>query len=71
MDMKSFSIVVAVDKKFGIAKDGKLPWQLEADLKYFKEITKGNIHNNKIKARVVEGIDFNSDGIIDDIEFRE
>ena len=42
-----------------------------AFLKYFKKIAKGNIHNNKIKARVVEGIDLNSDGIIDDIEFRE
>ena len=42
-----------------------------AFLKYFKEVAKGNIHNNKIKARVVEGIDLNSDGIIDDIEFRE
>jgi len=42
-----------------------------AFLKYFKEITKGNIHNKNIKARVVEGIDLNSDGIVDDIEFRE
>ena len=42
-----------------------------AFLKYFKEIARGNIHNNKIKARVVEGIDLNSDGIVDDIEFRE
>jgi len=42
-----------------------------AFLKYFKEVSKGNIHNNKIKARVVEGIDLDSDGIIDDVEFRE
>ncbi len=42
-----------------------------AFLKYFKEIEKGNIHNNKIKARVVEGIDLDSDGIIDDVEFKE
>ena len=42
-----------------------------AFLKYFKEVSKGNIHNNKIKARVVEGVDLNSDGIIDDVEFRE
>jgi len=42
-----------------------------AFLKYFKEIAKGNIHNKNIKARVVEGIDLNSDGIVDDIEFRE
>jgi len=42
-----------------------------AFLKDFKKITNGNIHNPSIKANVVEGIDLDSDGIIDDIEFRE
>ena len=42
-----------------------------AFLKDFKKITNGNIHNSSIKAKVVEGIDLDSDGIIDDIEFRE
>ena len=42
-----------------------------AFLKDFKKITKGNLHNNSIKANVVEGIDLDSDGIIDDVEFRE
>lgn len=42
-----------------------------AFLKNFKEITKGNVHNKSIKAKVVEGIDLDSDGIIDDVEFRE
>ena len=42
-----------------------------AFLKDFKKITSGNIHNPNIKAKVVEGIDLDSDGIIDDIEFRE
>ena len=42
-----------------------------AFLKGFKKITGGNIHNPNIKAKVVEGIDLDSDGIIDDIEFRE
>ncbi len=42
-----------------------------AFLKGFKKITNGNIHNPSIKAKVVEGIDLDSDGIIDDIEFRE
>ncbi len=42
-----------------------------AFLKNFKEISMGNVHNRSIKARVVEGIDLDSDGIIDDIEFRE
>lgn len=35
----SFSIIVAVDEKFGIGKDGKLPWHLSADLRHFKKIT--------------------------------
>ncbi len=42
-----------------------------AFLKDFKKITNGNIHNPSIKAKVVEGMDMDSDGIIDDIEFRE
>ena len=42
-----------------------------AFLKDFKKITSGNVHNPSIKAKVVEGIDLDSDGIIDDIEFRE
>ena len=42
-----------------------------AFLKDFRKITQGNVHNPSIKAKVVEGIDLDSDGIIDDIEFRE
>lgn len=42
-----------------------------AFLKGFKKIISGNIHNPEIKAKVVEGIDLDSDGIIDDVEFRE
>jgi len=42
-----------------------------AFLKYFNDITKGNAHNKKISAKVVEGVDLDSDGIIDDVEIRE
>lgn len=35
----SVHLVVAVDKNFGIGKNGALPWKLSADLKRFKEIT--------------------------------
>ena len=42
-----------------------------AFLKHFKEIRQGNVHNKKILAKVVEGIDLDSDGIIDDAEIRE
>ncbi len=34
--------IVAIDKNFGIGRDGKLPWHFSADLKHFKETTKGN-----------------------------
>ncbi len=42
-----------------------------AFLKNFGKLTKGNVHNNNIKAKVVEGVDLDSDGIVDDVEFRE
>ena len=42
-----------------------------AFLKHFDELAAGNVHNHSIKAKVVEGIDLDSDGIIDEAEFRE
>ena len=42
-----------------------------AFLKHFKEIQSGNVRNKKIHAKVVEGVDLDSDGIIDDAEIRE
>jgi len=42
-----------------------------AFLKYFDEIVKGNKYDNKIMAKVVEGIDLDSDGIVDDAEVLE
>jgi len=42
-----------------------------AFIKHFNEIIKGNKHNSKIKAKVVEGIDLDSDGIVDDAEVLE
>ncbi|MCR4338144.1 MAG: dihydrofolate reductase [Candidatus Omnitrophica bacterium] len=37
--MIPFSLIVAVDQKFGIGKDGLLPWSLPGELKHFKNIT--------------------------------
>lgn len=40
-------------------------------LKHFKEISAGNRYNQKVYAKVVEGIDLDSDGVVDEIEVRE
>ena len=42
-----------------------------AFLKHFDELAAGNVHSRSVKARVVEGIDMDSDGLIDEAEFRE
>jgi len=35
----SFDVVVATDSERGIGKDGRLPWRLAHDLRYFRELT--------------------------------
>ena len=40
-------------------------------LRNFEEMSSGNLHNRKVHAKVVEGVDLDSDGIVDDAEIRE
>lgn len=42
-----YSIIVAVDLNKGISKNGQIPWYSKQDMKYFKDITIGNINNTK------------------------
>lgn len=42
-----------------------------AFIRYTDEIAKGNSLNNNVVARVVTGLDVNSDGLVDDVEFLE
>ena len=37
------NIIVAVDKNWAIGKNNKMMWSIPADMKFFRETTKGNI----------------------------
>lgn len=49
--MKGFKIIVAVDQKDGIAKNGKIPWRCEEDMRFFKQITTEHGPNVVIMGR--------------------
>ncbi len=51
--MKKFSIIAAIDQNMGIGKDGRLPWYLPEDLKYFSKITKYSEHADKQNAVIM------------------
>ena len=48
------SLLVAMDEKRGIGKDGNLPWRLSSDLKRFRELTMG--HHQIVGRRTFESI---------------
>ena len=37
------NLIVAVDKNWAIGKDNRMMWSIPADMKFFRETTKGNV----------------------------
>ena len=50
---RAYQVVVAATKEMGIGKDGKLPWSLPTDLKFFKELTLTTSDSSKKNAVVM------------------
>jgi len=63
---KKRNILVVAGKRYSGTKAVMI-----AFLRHFKEIIQGNKNNTTIFAKVVEGIDLDSDGIVDDVEILE
>lgn len=52
--MKQFSIIVAVDSKQGIGKNGKLPWHIPSELQHFARQTR-SVKNLTAQNAVIMG----------------
>lgn len=50
---RSYQVVVAATGDMGIGKDGKLPWKLPSDLKFFKDITLSTFDSGKKNAVIM------------------
>lgn len=51
MNLSRFSVIVCIDSKNGIAKDGVIPWKCPEDMRFFRETTIGNGKNCVIMGR--------------------
>lgn len=50
VSLRTYQVVVAATQDMGIGKDGKLPWRLPGDLKFFKDITMNTLDPEKKNA---------------------
>lgn len=50
---KGFSVIVAVDNKNGIGKEGDIPWNLPEDMRYFNDVTSKNYDSDSENINVV------------------
>ncbi|XP_071730005.1 bifunctional dihydrofolate reductase-thymidylate synthase 1-like [Rutidosis leptorrhynchoides] len=50
---RTYQVVVAATRAMGIGKNGKLPWSLPSDLKFFKDITMSTLDPAKKNAVVM------------------
>ncbi|KAI3777455.1 hypothetical protein L1987_47255 [Smallanthus sonchifolius] len=50
---RTYQVVAAATRDMGIGKNGKLPWKLPSDLKFFKEITMGTSNPTKKNAVIM------------------
>lgn len=50
---KGFSIIVAVDKKLGIGRNGTIPWNIPSDKKWFKQATTSTADTAKMNCCIM------------------
>ena len=60
-----FNLVVCIDNKYGIAKNGDIPWKIKEDSDYFKDLIKTK-YNGKSNIIVSGRKTFEKMGLIKD-----